>query len=92
MNQEIKDIKNVLLTVAVEAQAQAGGDPRAVLVVMNSLSGALVEYCTRATGPETSEAQARYDELAMPIAKAIQDFMAKHTGSCAIIETRPEAL
>lgn len=90
MNEEIKGIKNVLLTVAVDAQSQFGGDPRAVMLVMNALSDTLVEYCVRATGPKVKEAQARYDELAMPVAKALSDFMAKYTGACAIIERNPE--
>ena len=90
MNEAIKGIKNVLLATAVEAQTRGGGDERAVVIVMNALSDALVEYCVRATGPEEKDAQARYDELAMPVAKAIQDFLAKYTGSCVIVERKPK--
>lgn len=90
MNEQIKGLKNVILELAVRAQDQFGGDRRAVVVVMNALSDAMVEYCVRATGPENKDAQARYDELAMPVAKAIQEFMAKHTGACVIVERKKD--
>jgi hypothetical protein len=90
MEDPIKGLKEVLLDVAIRAQEKFGNDKRAVVVVMNALSDALVEYCVRATGPERKDAQKRYDELAMPVAKAIQEFMAQHTGACVIIERKPE--
>lgn len=90
MNDQIKELKILIIRLCIEAQEQFGNDQRAVVVVMNALSDALVEYCVRSTGPAREDAQKRYDELAMPVAKAIQEFMAQHTGSCVIIERKPE--
>jgi hypothetical protein len=90
MDDQINGLKRVLLDAAILAQEHYGNDQRAVVLVMNALADSLVEYCVRATGPKREDAQKRYDELAMPVAKAIQEFMALHTGACAIIERKPD--
>lgn len=90
MEDEINGLKRVLLDAAILAQEHYGNDKRAVVMVMNALADTLTEYVVRATGPKLEEAQKRYDELATPLAKVMQEFLAKHTGACAIIERKPE--
>jgi hypothetical protein len=87
---QINALKNVLLNAAVEAQEHYGNDKRAVVLVMNALADTLIEYTVRATGPKLEDAQKRYDELATPMSKVMQEFLTQHTGGCVIIERKPD--
>jgi hypothetical protein len=90
MNDKIRALKDIFVGAATQAQEHYGNDKEAVVVVMNALVDATVEYIVRSTGPTKKNAQKRYDELVDPVMKAIQEFMTKYTGACAIIDPPPE--
>ena len=79
-------VKKVLTDVMAEAQRRLGDSPDAIVAVLNGAIWATLEYCVNTTTGEPVEMQRRYDELSETVAKVIQEFLAKYTGACALVE------